>query len=158
MYSLIERHITRDYILYACMYVCILYMYIIYIYIYVCTYIHIYMFAHIYINLSYAYIHPSTCAYIHICLHPSLHTYRFMHVYICHTGVFSRTIKSLVCALGANSSMTKPTSNSTFYAFIEEVNFSYLQKMVLQFTICFVPIMVYTYMVYTLYNKAKHLA
>ena len=45
----------------------------------------------------------------------------------------------------------------TFYTFIEEVNFSNLQKMVLQFAICFEPTMVYTYMVYTLYNKVKHL-
>ena len=75
----------------------------------------------------------------------------------CHTGVFSRTIKSLVLALGTNSSMTEPTINSTLYAFIEQANFYDLQKMVLQFAICFVPTMVYTYMVYTLYNKTKHL-
>ena len=71
---------------------------------------------------------------------------------MCCTGVFSRTIKSLVCALGANPSMTEPTINSTLYAFIEQVNFYDLQKMVLQFAICFVPTVVYTYMVYTLYN------
>ena len=51
--------------------------------------------------------------------------------------------------------MTEPTINSTLYAFIEQVNFYDLQKMVLQFAICFVPTMVYTYMVYTLYNKTK---
>ena len=72
-------------------------------------------------------------------------------------GVFSWTIKSLVHALGANSSITEPTINSTLYVFIEQVNFYDLQKMVLQFAICFVPTIVYTYMVYTLYNKAKHL-
>ena len=53
--------------------------------------------------------------------------------------------------------MTEPTINSALHVFIEQVNFSDLQKIVLQFTICFVPSMVYTYMVYTLHNKAKHL-
>ena len=53
--------------------------------------------------------------------------------------------------------MTEPTINSILYAFIEQANFYDLQKMVLQFAKCFVPTMVYTYMVYTLYNKAKHL-
>ena len=80
-----------------------------------------------------------------------------LNTYICHTGVFSGTTKSLVHALGANSSMTEPTINSTLYAFIEQVNFYDLQKMALQFAICFVLTMVYTYMVYTLHNKAKHL-
>ena len=75
----------------------------------------------------------------------------------CCTGVFLRTIKSLVCALGANSSMTEPIINSTLYVFIEQVNFYDLQKMVLEFAICFVSTMVYTYMVYTLCNKTKHL-
>ena len=65
----------------------------------------------------------------------------------CHTGVFSRTIKSLVHALGANSSMIEPTINSTLYTFNEQVNFYDLQKMVLRFTIYFVPTVVYTYMV-----------
>ena len=48
-----------------------------------------------------------------------------LYVYACigHTGVFSRTIKSLVHALGASSSMTEPTINSTLYTFIEQVNF-----------------------------------
>ena len=68
--------------------------------------------------------------------------YVYSDTYMCHTGVFFWTIKSLVCALGANSSMTKPTINSTLYAFIEQVNFYDLQKMVLQFAICFVPTMV----------------
>ena len=76
---------------------------------------------------------------------------------MCCTGVFSGTVKSLVHALGTDSSMTEPTINSTLSAFIEQVNFYDLQKMVLQFAICFVPTMVYTYMVYPLYNKAKHL-
>ena len=53
--------------------------------------------------------------------------------------------------------MTEPTINSTLCVFIEQVDFSDLQKMVLQFTICFVPNMVHIYMVYTLHNKAKHL-
>ena len=70
----------------------------------------------------------------------------------CHTGVFSGTIKSLVHALGADFSMSEPTINSTLYAFIEQVNFYDLQKMVIQFAICFIPAVVYTYMVYTLYN------
>ena len=77
-------------------------------------------------------------------------------VCVSHRGV-SRTIKFLVHALSADSSITEPTINSTLDAFIEQVNFYDLQKMVLQFAICFVPTMVYTYMVYTLYNKTKHL-
>ena len=97
MYSLIEIHIARNYILYACM-------------------------------------------YVHICTH------------MCHTGMFSGAIKSLVCALGASSSMNEPTINSTLYNFIEQVNVYNLQKMVLQFAICFVPTLGYTYMVYTLHN------
>ena len=52
--------------------------------------------------------------------------------------------------------MTEPTINSTLCVFIEQVNFSDLQKMVLQFTTCFGPSMVYIYMVYTLHNKAEH--
>ena len=48
--------------------------------------------------------------------------------------------------------MPEPTINSTAYTFIEQVNFYDLQKMVLQFAICFVPTMVYTYMIYTLHN------
>ena len=44
---------------------------------------------------------------------------------------FCRTIKSLVHALGTNSSMTEPTINLTLYAFIEQVNLYDLQKMVL---------------------------
>ena len=70
----------------------------------------------------------------------------------CHTDVFSRIIKSLVHALGANSSMTEPTINSTLYTFIELVNFYDLQKMVLQFAIHFVPTLGHTYMGYTLHN------
>ena len=53
--------------------------------------------------------------------------------------------------------MTEPTINSTLCVFIEQVNLSDLQKMVLQFTTCFGPSMVYIYMVYTLHNKAEHL-
>ena len=53
--------------------------------------------------------------------------------------------------------MTDPTINSTLSVFIEQASSSDLQRMVLQFTICFVPSMVYICMVYTLYNKAKHL-
>ena len=99
--------------------------------------------------------------YIYICLHINtyihvVHTYRFMYVClytcICHTGAFSGTIKSLVHALGADSSMNEPAINSTSYPFIEQVNFYDLQKMVLQFAICFVPTLHYTYMVYTLHN------
>ena len=103
------------------------------------------------------------CIYIYMCLPIYiLNMYidrAYMHTHICiyQLGVFSRTIKSLVCALGANSSMTEPTINSTLYAFIEQVNFYDLQKMVLQFAICFVHTVIYTYIVYTLYNKAKHL-
>ena len=68
-----------------------------------------------------------------------------------HKGVFG-TIKSIVYALGAVSSMTEPTINSTSLTFIEQVNIYYLQKMVLQFAIHFVPTLGYTYMVYTLHN------
>ena len=68
-----------------------------------------------------------------------------------HRGV-SRTIKSLVHALGASSSMTEPTLNSTLYTFIEQVNIYDFQKMVLQFAIHFVPTLGYTYIVYTLHN------
>ena len=68
-----------------------------------------------------------------------------------HRGVFE-TIKSLVHALGASSSMIEPTINSTLSAFIEQVNIYDLPKMVLQFAIHFVPTLGYTYMVYTLYN------
>ena len=73
----------------------------------------------------------------------------------CHTEVFFGTIKSLVHALGADSSMTEPTINSTLYTFIEQVNFCDLQKMVLEFAICFVPTLGYTCMVYTLHNQNK---
>ena len=75
-----------------------------------------------------------------------------------HIGcqLFSRTTKAVVYVLCVDSSMTEPTINSTLYAFIEQVIFYGLQKMVLQFAICFVLTMVYTYMVYTLYNKTKH--
>ena len=114
---------------------------------------------HVYVHV---YIHKCMCACMHTCnfslfiyIHACPHTY--MHKYTCHTGVFSRTIKSLVHALGADSSMTEPTINSTLYAFIEQVNFYDLQKVVLQFATCFVSTMVYTYMVYTLYNKEKYL-
>ena len=68
-----------------------------------------------------------------------------------HRGVF-RTIKSLLHALGAGSSMTEPIINSTSLTFIEQVNIYDLQKMVLQFAIHFVPTLGYTYMVYTLHN------
>ena len=68
-----------------------------------------------------------------------------------HRGVFG-TIKSLVQALGASSSMTEATINSTLLTFIEQVNIYALQKMVLEFAIHFVPTMGYTYMVYTLHN------
>ena len=72
-------------------------------------------------------------------------------IYVSHRGVF-RTIKSLVHALGTTSSMTEPIINSTLLTFIEQVNIYDLQKMVLQFAICFVPTLGYTYMVHTLHN------
>ena len=71
---------------------------------------------------------------------------------MCHIGVFFRTIKSLVHALGTSSSKAEPTINSTLLTFIKHVNIYDLQKMVLQFAICVVPTLGYTYMVYTLYN------
>ena len=70
----------------------------------------------------------------------------------CHTGVFSGTIKSLVLALCTGSSMTEPTIKSTLYTLMEQVNVYDLQKMILQFAICFVPTLGYTYMVYILHN------
>ena len=81
-----------------------------------------------------------------------MHTYiyTYIHTYVMQ-GV-SRTIKSLVHALGAGSYMTEPTTNSTLYTFIEQVNIYGLQKMVLQFAIHSVPTLGYTYMVYTLHN------
>ena len=74
-----------------------------------------------------------------------------MSMYVSHRGVFG-TVKSLVPALGASSSMKEPTINSTLWTFIEQVNIYDLQKMVLQFAICFVLTLGYTYVVYTLYN------
>ena len=71
-----------------------------------------------------------------------------------HRGVF-KTIKSLVHALGASSSMTEPTINSTLLTFIEQVNIYDLQKVVLQFVIHFVPTLSYTCMVYTLRISAQ---
>ena len=68
---------------------------------------------------------------------------RDVYMYMSHRGVF-RTIKSLVHALGANSSMTEPTINSTLFTFMEQVNIYDLQKMVLQFAIHFVPTLGYT--------------
>ena len=68
-----------------------------------------------------------------------------------HRGVF-KAVKSLIHALGASSSMTEPTINSNLLTFIEQVNIYDLQKMVLQFAICFVPTLGHTYMVYTLHN------
>ena len=119
---------------------------------------HSYIHAYIYTCINYIDINAFLPTYIHTYLDTYLDAN--MHAYtnlclvtcMCHTGVFSGTIKCLVCALGANSSMKEPTINLTLYAFIEQVNFYDLQKMVLLFAICFVPTMVYTYMVYTLYN------
>ena len=68
-----------------------------------------------------------------------------------HRGVL-RAIKSLVHALGASSSMREPAVNSTLLTLIEQVNIYDLQKMVLQFSIHFVPTLGYTYMAYTLHN------
>ena len=59
-------------------------------------------------------------------------------MHMSHRGVLG-TIKSLIHALGASSSITEPTINSTLLNFIEQVNIYDLQKMVLQFAIHFVP-------------------
>ena len=48
--------------------------------------------------------------------------------------------------------MIELTINSILLTFIEHVNTYDLQKMVLQFAICFVPTPGYNYMVYTLHN------
>ena len=82
---------------------------------------------------------------IYVCM------YVCMYIHMSHRGVLG-TIKSLVHALGTSSSMTELTINSTLLTFIEQVNIYDLQKMVLQFAICFVPTLGYTYMVYTLHN------
>ena len=88
----------------------------------------------------------------------SLYVCMYLCMYVCmyvmHRGVLG-TIKSFVHALGTDSQMTEPTINSSLCVFIEQGNNSDLQKMVLQFTISFVPSMVYIYMVYTLHYKAK---
>ena len=63
----------------------------------------------------------------------------------CHTGVFSGMIKSLVHALGTDSSMTEPTINSTLYTFIEQSTsmifrrWSYSLPYVL-YPLCIIPI------------------
>ena len=105
---------------------------------------------------KYVCMYACTHASMHVCRSASTHIHKCTYnVSMCHIGVFSRTIKSLVHALGANSSMTEPTINSTLYTFNEQVNFYDLQKMVLQFAICFVPTLGYTYMVYTLRISAQ---
>ena len=70
------KHIARNYILYACMYV--------YIYIYACTCMHMY----IYVVLT---IHPSL--QIHVCMSTYMHIYMyslmhvFLHIYM-HTHTY----------------------------------------------------------------------
>ena len=111
----------------------------------VCMYFHKYTY--------YTYI--CTCMYVCMCVcnvYVCTYILVYLHSYICHTRVFSGTIKSLIHALSADSLMTEPTINSTLYTFIEQVNCYDLQKMVLQFAMCFVPTLGYTYMVYTLHN------
>ena len=66
-------------------------------------------------------------------------------------GCFQDNKVSCSCS-GHPLSNTEPTTNSTLLTFIEQVNLYNLQKMVLQFAICFVPTLGYTYMVYTLNN------
>ena len=66
----------------------------------------------------------------------------YVCMYVCVTQGCFLDNKFSVRALGTDSSMTKPTFNSTLYTFIEQVNFYDLQKMVLQFAICFVPLWV----------------
>ena len=67
--SLTERHIARNYILYACMYV------------YIC--------AHIYIHsCSSVHIHPFMYTNVHVYLYPSIHTHRFMYVCL-HTCIYT---------------------------------------------------------------------
>ena len=134
----------------VCLPVCIpisVHPYSIYTYTYINMYIHTFTYNYMCVMCIMA-IH--TLIYSHACLSTNMYTY--MHKYICHTGVFSGTIKSFVCALGTDSSMTELTINSTLYTFIEQVNFCDLQKMVLQFAICFIPTLGYTYMAYTLHN------
>ena len=133
-----------------------------YIYTYIHTYKHTCACLHICIQThrnTLMQVWPHTCIVVHVCtymhtyINANTHAYICVHIwYICHTGVCSRTIKSLFHALGTNSSVTEPTINSTLYTFFEQVNFYDLQKMVLLFAICFVPALGYTYMVYTLHN------
>ena len=112
------------------------------------------VFLHAY-NLIHTHIHASL---MYVCIYLCIYacTYIDLHecVYVSHRGVF-RTTKSLIHALGTCCPMTKPTTNSTLLTFIEQVNSYDLQKMVLQFAICFVPTLGYTYMVYTLRISAQ---
>ena len=75
----------------------------------------------------------------------------------CGTGVFSGTIKSLVHALGANCSMTKPTSTQLYMHLLRKSTFMIFRRWSYSLLYVLTPTMVYTYMVYTPYNKAKHL-
>ena len=109
MFSLIEEPVARNYILYAFMY----------------TQICVHLYTYIY-SCSSAYIHPSMHTYMSAYIHPCLYIY--IHAYICHTGVFSGTIKSLVCALGANSSMTKPTSTQLYMYLLRKSTFMIFRR------------------------------
>ena len=45
--------------------------------------------------------HVHTHLYMHACTYMCMYVY--IYIYMCHIGVFSGTIKSLVCALGTDS-------------------------------------------------------
>ena len=125
---------------------------------------HVYTHTYIHTGLPIS-IHPCIYSYIQIlvCMSTHMHKYiyRLMHVclhtYMCHTGVFSGTIKSLVHALGTDSSMPQPTINSTLYTFIEQVNFYDLQKMLLQFPYVLYPLWAIPIWFTPCIIKTKHL-
>ena len=54
----------------------------------------------------------SISMYLYVCTYLCTHVFVYIYMYVSHRGVF-RTIKSLVHALGASSSMTEPTINSS---------------------------------------------
>ena len=136
-------------------------------YTYLHTYkIHVYM--HSYINVGiHAYRHMAIFQHIYIhgdsCMtstdiqtdtHASVYIQSYMHV--SHRGVLWDNKVSCSCS-GHQFLNDRANYQLNFMCIYWASQLSDLQKMVLQITICFVPNMVYIYMVCTLYNKAKHL-
>ena len=100
------------------------------------------------------YIHICMDVYVYECMYWWIYVCRQTCIYVLHRGVFWENKVSGSCS-GCWFFNDRANYHSTLYAFIEQVNFYDLQKMVLQFVICFVPTMVYTYMVYTLRISAQ---